>query len=112
MAKLSNAQKAGIVARVAAKQVGRSKTFGAVVKGGRATAAHTGRVMSQLWLEVTGFTFLALSAIGGVEIVREYLKYHAGKVGIGRVIVAICFTLMFAWFGISSFWRVSRLRKA
>ena len=112
MGKLSNARKAGIVAKVAAKQVGRSKTFGAVVKGSRATAAHTGRVMSQLWLEVTGFTFLALAAIGGVALVRECFRYRAGKSALGHVIVAICFTLMFAWFGVSSFWRVSRLRKA
>ena len=34
------------------------------MKGARTTAAHFGRVLRQLWLEVTGFVFLALAFIG------------------------------------------------
>jgi hypothetical protein len=40
--------------------------------------------------------------------VREYGKYHAGQAGPKRLALAICFTLIFAWFGVSSFWRVRR----
>ena len=95
--------------RVAAQQMARSRTGGAVLKGFRATATSFGKVAHQLWLEVTGFTFLAIAAIGAVEGFREYSRYHAGQeAGPGRVILAACFTLSFAWFGLSSFIRIRR----
>jgi len=99
-----------IVARVASRQVGGSRTFAAVVKAGRASAAHFGRVLRQLWLEVTGFVFLALASIGALALVREYTKHQAGQVGSGRVVLAVCFTGLFGWFGLSSFWRVRKKR--
>ena len=68
---LTTARKVGIVARVAAQQLGRSRHVGAVLQAGRATAAHLGRVLGQLWLEVTGFVFLSLAGIGAVALVRE-----------------------------------------
>jgi hypothetical protein len=49
---------------------------------------------------------MALSFAGAT--VKEYGKYHAGQAGLGRVAVAICFTVTFAWFGVSSFWRVKK----
>jgi hypothetical protein len=70
-----------------------------------------GRVLHQLWLEVTGLVFLVMAASGGAAVTHEYAKYQSGKVGLGRVVVAICFTLTFTWFGVSSFWRVRRKRK-
>jgi hypothetical protein len=109
----STLRKLGIVARVAAQQAGRSRTGSAVLKGIRATAVSFGRVLHQLWLEVTGFTFLAIAGIGALAGVREYSKYQTGHAaGPGRLILAICFTASFAWFGLSSFWRVKRRRKA
>ena len=59
-----------------------------------------------MWLEVTGFIFLAMAGIGVIEAVREYSKYQAGRAGARGMVVAICFTVTFAWFGISSFVRV------
>lgn len=111
MTKPSSSQKARIAARILGQQIGKSRAFGAVVKGGRATAAHTGRVMNQLWLEITGFTFLALAGIGLIALVREYLKYEANKADSNRVLIAACFTLLFGWFGLSSFWRVRKANK-
>ena len=110
MANVSTARKVGIVARVAAQQIGRSRHVGAVLQAGRATAAHLGRVLGQLWLEVTGFVFLALAGIGVMAVVREYTRYQAGKATVGRVILAVCFTAVFGWFGVSSFWRVRKRR--
>ena len=43
--------------------------------------------------------------------VKEYGKYHAGQVGAGRVAVTICFAVTFAWFGVSSFWRVRKKKQ-
>jgi hypothetical protein len=106
MSPLSKARKLGIAARVASRQVRGTRTFGAVVKAGRMTAARWGRVLSQLWLEVTGFVFLALAAVGGVAFWREWTKHG----GAGRLVLAAAFTVLFGWFGGSSFWRVRKQR--
>lgn len=83
-----------------------------MLKGMRATVASLGRVLHQLWLEVTGFTFLAIAGIGAIAGFREYAKYETGHAaGPGRLILAICFTASFTWFGLSSFWRVKRKRR-
>jgi hypothetical protein len=109
MSSLSTARKAGIVARVAGRQVSRTRTFGAIIKAGRATFSHFRRVIGQLWLEVTGFIFLALAGIGVLAFLREYAKCQAGQ-GAGRASLAAGFTLLFGWFGVSSFWRVRKRR--
>jgi hypothetical protein len=108
MMNVSTLRKLGIIARVASRQAGKSRIVGAVWRGLRVTAASFWRVLGILWLEVTGFVFLCLSGIGGLALAREYTKYQAGQVGSGRVILAVCFTLTFAWFGVSSFWRARR----
>jgi hypothetical protein len=106
-------KKLAIVLRAIVEQVERSRTGAAVIRGLRATASSFGRVLHQLFLEVTGFTFLAIAGIGAITGFREYGKFHAGQAaGPGRLILAICFTLSFAWFGVSSFWRLRRRRKA
>jgi len=108
MTNLSTARKLGVIARVAGQQVRKTRTFGAVWRAYRATAGHFSRVLSQLWLEVTGFVFLALAGIGALAFAREYAKYHSGHAASGRVVLAICFTALFGWFGLSSFWRVRK----
>jgi len=62
------------------------------------TAKAFGRVLHQLWLEVTGVIFLLMALSFAGATVKEYGKYHAGQAGLGRVAVAICFTVTFAWF--------------
>jgi hypothetical protein len=101
-----------IVAKVAGQQAGRSRTMGAVMQAGRVTLRSFGRVVHQLWLEVTGFVFLAMAGIGGIALGREFVKYQAGKAGLGRVAIAVCFCLTFGYFGLSSFWRVRRKRQS
>jgi hypothetical protein len=108
MAKLSTLRKLSIIARVVAQHAGRNRAVGAVLRAGRTTAIHLGRVLHQLWLEVTGFVFLFIAAIGAGAFFREYTKYQTGQTSPGRVLLAIVFTLTFAWFGVSSFWRVRR----
>lgn len=112
MSKVSAARKFGVAARVARRLAGehveRSQTIRAATEAARTTARAFGRVLHQLWLEVTGFVFLAMAGLGGVAAAHEVAKYQAGRVGSGRVAIAICFTIAFAWFGISSFWRVRK----
>ncbi len=97
------------ILRVAASMLERSRTGSAVLAGIRATTRSFGRVLHQLWLEVTGFMFLAMAAIGAMAGIREYGKYQSGHAaGPGRLALAVCFTVSFTWFGVSSFWRVKR----
>ncbi|MBV8051269.1 MAG: hypothetical protein JOZ80_08785 [Acidobacteriaceae bacterium] len=110
MARVTTARKLGIATRIAGQQVRRTRTFGAVVKAVRTTTSHLARALGQLWLEVTGFVFVALAGIGFLAFLREYNRYHAGRTSSGRVLLAIFFTLLFGWFGASSFWRVRRKR--
>ena len=111
------AKKIALVGRVAAQQfatqAARSRTASAVLKGLRATASSLGAVLHQLWLEVTGFVFLSMAALGAFEGFREYGKYHAGQEpGPARLILAVCFTISFAWFGLSSFVRVRKGKRS
>src|SRR5450755_4108316 len=94
----------------AAARVARRSPMGRAVLAGLSATAHSfGRVLRQLWLEVTGFTFLSLAAIGAMAGMREYGKYQTGHAsGPGRLVLAACFTVTFAWFGLSSFWRVNK----
>ena len=110
------ARKIKLICRVAANMVAnmvkRSRTGRAVLAGARAIARSFGRVLHQLWLEVTGFTFLALAGIGALAGMREYGKYQSGHAaGPGRLVLAVCFTVSFIWFGVSSFWRVKKRAK-
>jgi hypothetical protein len=106
--KVSFFQKMGIATRVAKAQAGRNRTLNAIKSGVLATARSFTRALHQLWLEVTGTVFLAMAAFGAAALVREYTKYVAGRTTAGRLAIAICFTLTFAWFGLSSFWRTRR----
>jgi hypothetical protein len=109
---VSTARKMGIAVRVAgrlaARHAGQNRWMAAVWRGLRVTAASFGRILGILWLEVTGLVFLSLAGIGGLAFAREYAKFAAGKTGSGRVILALGFTLTFAWFGVTSFWRARR----
>ena len=109
---LGMARKLGAAGRVAsrltAEASARSRTFGAIMNGVRTTTRSFRVAMRQLWLEVTGTVFLVMALMGGVAGTREYMKYTAGQTTAGRVAVAAAFTVTFAWFGLSSFWRVRR----
>jgi hypothetical protein len=109
--KVSTARKLGVVARVATAQAKRSRTVRAATRAVATTGRAFGRVLHQLWLEVTGVLFLIMALSFGGAAAREYGKYHAGQAGLGRVAILICFTVTFAWFGVSSFWRVRRKAK-
>ena len=108
VSKVSAWRKAGIVARVARDQAGRIRTVKAVMGAVRTMTRSIGRVLHQLWLEVTGFIFLVMALGFGSAAVREYGKYHAGEVGSGRLVLGVIVTVTFGWFALSSFWRAGR----
>src|SRR6516164_3951423 len=100
----------GVALRVVRDMAGRSRRVNAAIKALRATGRSFAHILHLLWLEVIGTVFLAMAGIGGIALAREYAKYAAGRATAGRVALAVyvCFTLTFAWFGLSSFWRVHR----
>ena len=75
------------------------RAFGAV-------ASSLLRVGHVLWLEITGFFFAVFAVIGGAALVREVQAHTAA----GRIAILAVFTLMFAWFAVTSFAR-ARKRK-
>jgi hypothetical protein len=105
------ARKITRIIRALGQMLERSRRGRAVLAGLRATARSFGRVLHQLWLEVAGFMFLAIAGIGALAGLREYAKYQAHSVGPGRLLLAVCFTVSFTWFGLSSFWRVKKRAK-
>lgn len=76
--------------------------------GAGAFVRAASKVLHLLFLEVTGFVFLCFAVIGGFALMREYPKMVAGQVSQGRFGITLTFTLMFAWFGVTSFWRARR----
>jgi hypothetical protein len=111
VSKVSTLRRLGVAARVAGDHAGRSRTLGALLSGAKTTARSLGHALHQLWLEVTGTLFLAIAAFGALAMVREYEKFHAGQATAGRFAIVLGFTVAFAWFGVSSFWKVRRKRQ-
>ena len=98
------------VLRVAGRRTGESRWVRAFYNAGTVTVRTTARVLHVLWLEVTGFFFLVLAIVGGGAAVREYHRHLAGTAGIGKMYLAIAFGVMFAYFGVTSFWKSRRTK--
>jgi hypothetical protein len=108
VSQISSLRKVGIALRVVRNMAGRSPRVNAAISAVRATGRTFAHILHLLWLEVMGTVFLAMAGVGGIALAREYAKYAAGRATGGRLVLAVCFTLTFAWFGLSSFWRVRR----
>ncbi len=99
-----------MASRVATDHVKRSRGLKAAKSAVMTVGRSVGRALHELWLEMIGLVFLLMAASGAVAATHEFAKYRAAHTGVGRVVAAICFTVMFGWFGVSSFWRVRRKR--
>lgn len=83
-----------------------------LMAGGGALVRASAKAAHLLWLEVTGFFFLCFAIIGSFATIREYRAYTAGKPVGGKVAIGICFSLMFVYFGLSSFFRARSRRNS
>lgn len=95
--------------RVVGRKTGENRLVRAFYRAGNVTLRNIGRILHVLWLEVTGLFFLVLAVVGGAAAIREYHRHLAGTGSTGKILVASIFTVLFAYFGVSSFWR-SRAR--
>src|SRR5215469_16232383 len=80
--------------RVAGRKAGENRWARAFYRGGSSFLGSVGHVLRALWLEVTGFLFLVLSVVGGGAAVREYRRYATGTTSVGKVIIAVAFSLL------------------
>ena len=110
MTTVSTARKLSLLGRIVMQQAGVSRTANALLQAGRTTALSVGRVLHLLWLQITGFVFLCIALIAGIALRHEYLLYRAGIAGPGKLVLAVVVTIMFLWFGESSFWRAGKKR--
>ena len=90
---------------VGSKMVRKSRTVNALGSAAQVAFRSLSRVGHLLWLEVTGLFFVTFAVIGGLAAWHEYSKYKTLSVRLGA---AICFMVVFAWFGLNSFWRARR----
>jgi hypothetical protein len=93
---------------VVSRQAGENRVLRAGWGALRVAASHVGRVVHLLFLEVAGVFFLAFAAGGGIAAWREYHQWQAGKIGPGKMYLALAFAALFAWFAVSSFWRAGK----
>src|SRR5512133_4327240 len=104
----SMASKWGTRAAAVAHVAGRTRQgrlANAVFRGLQVAGKSMLRVLHLLFLEVTGFLFLCIGIIGGFAAWREYLKVQAHTAPQYKFMIALAFTVMFTWFGVTSFWR-------
>jgi hypothetical protein len=73
-----------------------------------ASAKHASHL---LWLQVTGSFFVFFAVVGTMAALREYQRWQAAEIGPGRFYAAIAFSLVFAYFGVSSFLQARKLNK-
>jgi hypothetical protein len=91
--------------RLTGRKSGENRWVRAFYRAGTVTFGSIKSVLHVLWLEVAGLLFLFLAFIGGAAAVRQYHRYQMGTAGSGKVLLAAGFALLFAYFGMSSFWR-------
>ncbi len=94
------------ILRVAGRRTGENRWVRALYSASSVTARSFARVLHVLWLEVTGLFFLFLAFVGGAAAIREYHRHlAAGTAGMSKMYLATAFAVMFAYFGVSSFWK-------
>lgn len=112
VAEVSSSRKAlaaaQVATRVASRAARRSRLLSAAWSGIRTTALSLGRVVHRIWLEVTGVFFVIFALVGGMAAWREYPVYRAGRADLLHLLAPAFFSVLFAWFGLTSFWRAHR----
>ena len=94
--------------RVAGRAFRRNRFVDASIVAGSRIFRTLARGLHALFLETMGLFFLLFAASGAFAAYREYRAYSAGQVGIERAVLGLLFTLVFAYFAVTSFWRARR----
>lgn len=87
---------------------GQSRTLGALGAGARGAFKSFRKAAHGLFLEITGVFFVVFVVVGVGATWREYQAWAAGKIGPGKMLLAVSFTVLFSYFAVTSFWRSRR----
>ena len=87
---------------------GPRRVSSALLTSARTTLASAARVLHLLFLQITGLFFLFFAVGFGYAAWHEYQAWNASHANGARLSLVSAFTLLFAWFGASSFWRASQ----
>ena len=90
--------------QVAGQQIQKNRWLRGLKQGVTAAGKTFFRIVHVLWLQVTGFFFVCFAVIGAGAFWRQY-HLHAAQ---GKLVVIAIFTVMFLWFGLTSFWRAHK----
>ena len=99
---------AAALARVTSRMTGAGRTLTAVGRGAAATLQSFYKAAHGLFLEITGVFFVLFVLVGVGATWRAYGAWSAGKIGPGKVALAVSFTVLFSYFAVTSFWRSRR----
>jgi glycerol uptake facilitator-like aquaporin len=83
----------------------------ALFAGAKSTLSSVGHVAHLFWLEITGLFFLFFAVGFGAAAIREYRTWTSAHVNGGKLALVASFSLLFAWFGVTSFWRARKASK-
>ena len=97
----------GSAVRLLTSNQGRNLLSG-VLAGGSTFFSNFTRVLRLLMLQVTGFLFLVIAATIGSKTWHEYQTYITGHTSPSRFYIAAFFSVLFTYFGLSSFWRARK----
>jgi len=124
VAPVSRAQKFGAVVAAAQKtlaHVGQSnapsryvwqrRLGSALWAGAKNTLGSVGHLVHLFWLQTTGLFFLFFAVGFGAAAIREYRTWNSAHVNGSKLAMVAGFSLLFAWFGVTSFWRARRASK-
>src|SRR6266496_2455194 len=103
MAKFTTA--AFAVGRLAVRGASNSRLLRAGYTAAQTTLRSFGHVLRMLWLQITGVFFCLFALSFAARLPRAYGKYAAGKQPASHFVLLACLAIVFAWFGVSSFWR-------
>ena len=96
------------IGRIAARGAQNSRVLRAGYTAAENTVRSFGRILHLLFLQAVGLLFclFALGLIAGMP--RIYHEQVTQKHGPGRLYLLAVMSLMFLWFGLTSFWRARR----
>ncbi|MEO6119373.1 MAG: hypothetical protein ABIP12_01685 [Terriglobales bacterium] len=94
--------------RIAGRAIRRNRLVNASLTAASRVLASLGRVGRALFLETMGLFFLLFALTGAAATYRSYRAYSTGDAGPERLILGVVFTVLFAYFSASSFWRARR----
>lgn len=99
---------ANAVGRLAMRGASQSRVLRAGYSAAQTTLRSSRRVAHILWLQITGVFFCLFAVSFATRLPNLYEKYRAGNTPAHNLFLLSCITLLFTWFGLSSFWKAKR----